>query len=930
MRRIAAGPARAVTAEDEPAAGRAADAERAPANASSQPTDGVTSAATPALGGGADAQAFDPGRERLQEPAAEDAALAIPPIWRRAAFWGGGAVVFLAAAVATLAPAAVGVTGLVLLLGLAGAGALVLYGVASGQAFSARLRPRAKGPEDWRVEETAGAFEALPDPALILDRDGAPRIANAAMRQLSEEAGVLGESARPPGFDRVLGAHPAIAAAVFRLARAARAGERLRERLPTAPFGLDRRSRRFELEVAPLPDGRSLWRARELPLSGGGVEEGQVQPDDLLDDAPIGFFSATPDGRVVYANGTLRDWLGPAANRPDLRVGHFVAGEALRALGRPKPAAGAPVRSEVTLRARDGIAAPALLVTTWPEPDEDTAPAAVYSRSIVYARAGGAAPMGVAQAMAATSTAVTASTMDPMFANAPFGVARLDRGAPEEASVLDANPALLSMTDGAAAPGARFADLFTIDAPEQRERFERAEADAATPIEARLAVKGAAARQSAPFVHLYFAPDARGRLAAYLVDVTVQKELEGQLFHSQKMKAIGTLAGGVAHDMRNMLQAVVGSTYELMRRHPLGDPSYPFLVELEQHVARGQALLRQLLTFARQETVKPEVIDVSAFVADAGVWLRPLVGEKVRVETILGRDVPPVKMGRAQLESALMNLASNARDAMQDQPAGLLEITTRGADHTELADVRLDEVAEGRYAVIAVRDTGSGMNKETLEKVFEPFFTTKEHGDGTGLGLASVFGAARQAGGHVLAESEVGAGTTFRIYVPACSAEEAAAAEAAAERVAAEAAIAAREEETTDLSGVGRILLVEDNQAVRAFTARMLEAQGYEVLQAEDGRDALETVEEYRGELDLVISDVMMPEMDGPTFLAAARDSLGDAPVIFISGYAESEFNNLLGDADYVHFLGKPFKLDQLARRVKVLLAARGADRGSS
>ncbi len=892
---------------------------------------GTTSGATSGAPGGsafgprADAQAFDPGRERLQEPAAEDAALAIAPFWRRAAFWGGGAVVFLAAAVATLAPAAVGVTGLILLLGLAAAGALVLYGVASGRAFSARLRPRPKGPDDWRVEETAGAFEALPDPALILDRDGAPRIANAAMRRLSDEAGVLGESARPPGFDRVLGAHPAIAAAVFRLARAARAGETLRERLPTAPFGLDRRSRRFELEVAPLPDGRSLWRARELPLTGVGAEDGQVQPDDLLDDAPIGFFSATPDGRVVYVNGTLREWLGPAANRPDLRVGHFVAGEALRALGRPKAAVGAPVRSEVTLRARDGIAAPALLVTTWPEPAEAADQTAVYSRSVVYARAGGAAPMGVAQAMAATSTAVAASTMDPMFANAPFGVARLDRGAPEEASVLDANPALLSMTDGAAAPGARFADLFTIEAAEQRERFERAEADAAAPIEAKLAVKGAAARQGAPFVHLYFAPDARGRLTAYLVDVTVQKELEGQLFHSQKMKAIGTLAGGVAHDMRNMLQAVVGSTYELMRRHPLGDPSYPFLVELEQHVARGQALLRQLLAFARQETVKPEVIDVSAFVADAGVWLRPLVGEKVRVETILGRDVPAVKMGRAQLESALMNLASNARDAMEGHPAGLLEIKTRGADHAELtADPRVDEeVAEGDYAVIEVRDTGAGMDKATLEKVFEPFFTTKEHGDGTGLGLATVFGAARQAGGHVLAESDVGVGTTFRMYVPACSAEEAEAAEAAAERVAAEAAIAAREEETTDLSGVGRILLVEDNQAVRAFTARMLEAQGYEVLQAEDGRDALETVEEYEGELDLVISDVMMPEMDGPTFLGAAREALGDAPVIFISGYAENEFNDLLGDAEHVHFLAKPFKLDQLARRVKVLLAAK-------
>ncbi len=835
---------------------------------------------------------------------------------RKLAFWGGGGVVFTAAAVAALAPQAVGAAGLILLLGLAGAGALLLYASASGLPFPLSLRPTPAPGVSPRMQDAAGAFDALPDPALILDPDGAPRLANAAFRRLSQEAGVMGESARPAGFDRVLGAHPAIAAAVFRLARAARRGEARRETLPTAPFGLERRPRRFTLEVAPIPGGRSLWRAQEA--AGGADETGEgVASDTLLDEAPIGFFSADAEGRIVYLNATLRAWVGPTADRPDLRLGHFVAGDPLRAIGKPRPTArdAAPVRAEITLRGRDGISTPALVVTSWPVLTDGEG--AVCSRSVVYARAGGAAPAGVAQAMAATSSIAPAGAMEAMFANAPFGVARLDRDAPGEAGISDANPALLHMTDGAAAPGARFADLFAIEAEDNQARFERGEADMAAPIEVTLAGE----RKRPAYAHVYFAPDSLGRLTAYVVDVTRQKELEGQLFHSQKMQAIGTLAGSVAHEMRNMLQAIVGSTYELMRRHPLGDPSYPFLVELDQHVARGKALLRQLLAFARQETVKPEVIDVPAFISDTSVWLRSMVGEKIRVETVLGRDTPHVKMGRAQLESVLMNLASNARDAMKTRASGRLEIRTRAADHEELAhEVRMDEVAEGRYAVIDVTDTGCGMDEATLEQVFDPFFTTKDQGQGTGLGLATVFGVVRQAGGHILVTSKEDVGTSFHIYLPACSAEDVAAAERDVERSAAVAAAAAAEEETTDLSGVGRILLIEDNDAVRAFTARMLEAQGYEVLQAEDGREALDIAKEYSRELDLVVSDVMMPEMDGPAFLKAAREDLGDAPVIFISGYAESEFSDLLGEETDVHFLAKPFKLDQLARRVKTLL----------
>ena len=388
---------------------------------------------------------------------------------------------------------------------------------------------------------------------------------------------------------------------------------------------------------------------------------------------------------------------------------------------------------------------------------------------------------------------------------------------------------------------------------------------------------------------------------------------EQRLAQRNKMEAIGQLAGGVAHDFNNLLSAIGLRAEELLTRHPLGDPAYENLSQIRETVNRAAALVRQLLTFSRKATVRREVLDVCEAMMDLEVLLRRLLRENMRLETDFGRDPPLVRADKAQLETAVMNLVVNARDALRGagrEGGGVIRLRVDRIDEAEALALGYPGPLTGDLALIEVADDGPGLPPEVIDNVFEPFFTTKPAGEGTGLGLATVYGIVRQAEGWVVAASPPEGGAAFRIFLPIH----------APRAVIEPPAPVAPRRAARDLSGAGRILFVEDETRVRDIAARLLRARGYEVIEAEDGEQALALAEANAGAIDLMISDVIMPGMDGPDLLRAARPHLGEIPVLFISGYAEAEFSDLLEGERNVTFLPKPLDIQSLAEQVKARL----------
>lgn len=493
-----------------------------------------------------------------------------------------------------------------------------------------------------------------------------------------------------------------------------------------------------------------------------------------------------------------------------------------------------------------------------------------------------------------------------MAAGAPFGSAVIASDDLFAGKVEQANAALSVLTGPAAARDAAFGHLF--DPSGVAEARARLEGGSSGPIEL------VARAFPDKVLHLYVAPEG-DRRRIWLFDVSAQKSMELQLSQAQKMQAVGQLAGGVAHDFNNLLTAIQLQLSGLLERHPVGDPSYDGLNEIRQTAIRAADLVRKLLAFSRKSTLRRERLDLGELVGEFAVLLRRLLREDVRLETDYGRDLPVVLADKSQLETAVMNLAVNARDAMRgvvEPGAGVVTIRTARLTAEEARILGWTSAPTETVALIEVADTGPGVPPEILDKIFEPFFTTKAVNEGTGMGLATVYGIVEQAGGHINVSNAPGGGAVFRIFLP-----EAAAADLAETPVVEKLAKAPR-----DLSGAGRILFVEDEAAVRGIAARLLRQRGYDVIEAADGEEALILAEEHAGTIDMMISDVIMPGLDGPALLKKARQYLGDAPVLFISGYAESDFSDLLQDEAGVSFLPKPLDIKTLAERVKQELHA--------
>jgi two-component system cell cycle sensor histidine kinase/response regulator CckA len=490
-----------------------------------------------------------------------------------------------------------------------------------------------------------------------------------------------------------------------------------------------------------------------------------------------------------------------------------------------------------------------------------------------------------------------------LFNTAPIAIAQIDRSG----RVTNANAAFLKLSP-LAKRGAPLADLAA-------EPFRGNLSDALRQALRRNSqippVDIALAGDQTRTVQIFFAAASLDsgeyvQTIVYAVETTEHRALEVQLAQSQKMQAIGQLAGGVAHDFNNVLTAIIGFSDLLLARHRPTDPAFADIMNIKQNANRAANLVRQLLAFSRRQTLRPEVLSLTDAISDLGNLLGRLLGEKVGLRVVHGRDVGLVKIDVNQFEQVIVNLAVNARDAMPN--GGTLTVRTANVTVEESRKINPDQMPPGEYVLCELEDTGTGMPAEILEKIYEPFFSTKEVGKGTGLGLSTVYGIVKQTGGFIFCQSELGKGTTFRIYLPRHYREPAK--EEGETRL-------DKQVKKQDLTGKGTVLLVEDEDAVRAFASRALASRGYKVLEADSGEMALRLFGENHDTIDLVLSDVVMPEMDGPTLLKELRKRGAKTKIVFISGYAEDAFEkNLEGQTDFA-FLPKPFTLKQLAEAVK-------------
>ncbi|RCK48313.1 histidine kinase [Thalassospira profundimaris] len=619
-----------------------------------------------------------------------------------------------------------------------------------------------------------------------------------------------------------------------------------------------------------------------------GGTQGFEHADQMIERLPVGVFGLDGEGRILYVNQRLATWLG--GKPEDYRDGTVELAELIGGDG---------VNGEVRLKVRGGEPMKCFMTHSINAPN--TGP--IRSQAVVFPD-----PMPAHEwehALAETERRVRW-----FFDESPLSIVLADLSG----TVTDANRAFIE-TAGQRRERVIGRSILELIVPEDRDDVARYLSKAVTglgkggQIEARLQGSRGVA------VHIYLQRVAgrsgeSGALLLNFLDTTEQKNLEEQFAQSQKMQAVGQLAGGVAHDFNNLLTAMIGFCDLLLSRHGPGDPSFADIMQIKQNANRAANLVRQLLAFSRRQTLQPKVINITDALAEMSNLLRRLIGEKIDLKVAHGRDIGLVKVDPGQLDQVIINLVVNARDAMSAE-GGVLSIKTGNEIVDESRHDGAEIIPAGDYVRIEVRDTGIGIPKDNLTRIFEPFFSTKQRGEGTGLGLSTVYGIVKQTGGFISVDSEMGVGTTFTIYLPRyeISAEELAASQAVSE-----------EAPSRDLTGSGAILLVEDEDAVRTFGARALRGKGYDVLEASNGENALDVLEKTDKTIDLVISDVVMPGMDGPTLIRQLREARPDLKVIFISGYAEDTYRDELDEENGVHFLPKPFSLKELATKVKEVL----------
>ena len=804
-------------------------------------------------------------------------------------------VVLLGTMLVMLGGAAAGVDTAVIAAGIA------LAAVAGIALLSLSRTEHEAAAAQRQAEVLAHAVDALPGGAAVIDGGGVLVHANAVFQSMLPLRGRRPAAALAEHL--VAGAE---AQQRFkRLAAAAGAGQAAKEELPVKNPGGG--TSWWEVSANPVPGlaGYSLWIVGDVTTKREidaivGAEQAKVV--DFLENAPVGFYSVDAEGRFEFVNRTLAAWLETTAEElvgGRARLHDFIAA--------PKPGAKPydpfPAKGEeVALTGAKGRKFQALISQTVLGGDISGPP---RTRSVVLDLT---AERAMAEALQRSEQRFRA-----LFENAPVVIASLDN----EGRVADYNPALRQMMGREHEPmGRPLAKLI-----HRRDRGQVAlrvhalltggQPDVkpiGAPMEVRLA--GERKRYAVLYLSRFAGESGEAGLMASFVDTTEKKKLEQQFAQSQKMQAVGQLAGGIAHDFNNLLTAMIGFCDLLLLRHRPGDQSFGDIMQIKQNANRAANLVRQLLAFSRQQTLQPRVLNVTDALGDLGNLLRRLLGESIELKIVHGRDLGLVKVDQGQLEQVIINLAVNARDAMGT--GGTLTIQSLNQHVDNPARLGVESMPVGDYTVIAVTDTGSGIAPEIIDRIFEPFFSTKEAGQGTGLGLSTVYGIVKQSGGFIFVESAPGKGTTFRLYLP----HHAGAAAEAAAVPDQEKALAG------DLTGSGNVVLVEDEDPVRLFSARALRNKGYKVIEAKSGDAALELIDKQladpnSGGIDLLVTDVVMPRMDGPTLVMHARQRMPGLKVICISGYAEEILSKRIHAAGDVHFLAKPFSLKQLAAKVK-------------
>ncbi|RCL01876.1 MAG: Histidine kinase [Candidatus Tokpelaia sp. JSC188] len=419
------------------------------------------------------------------------------------------------------------------------------------------------------------------------------------------------------------------------------------------------------------------------------------------------------------------------------------------------------------------------------------------------------------------------------------------------------------------------------------------------------------------YVRLYISSVIRNGMGSCIIsviEITEQRALEQQMEQSQKMQAVGQLAGGIAHDFNNVLTAIIMSCDLLLCNHRSSDPSHPDIMNIKNNANRAASLVRQLLAFSRRQTLRPEILDMTDILADLRMLFIRLIGNSIQLHIEHGRSLWSIKADQAELERAIMNLVINARDAMPQ--GGKLTIRTANITEQESLWLGYKDFQVGNYVLIEISDTGTGIAEDVLGKIFDPFFTTKDVGKGTGLGLSMVYGIVTQTGGHIYCDSELGKGTVFRIYLPHHIQDQ----DNAHKEKEQKKNRKADDNQSVDLSGSANVLLVEDEDSVRIGGVKALQSRGYTVFAAASGLEAWRIIKERKGKVDIVISDVIMPEMDGPTLFKKLRARFPAIKFIFVSGYAQDAFSRNLPEEAAFAFLVKPFSLKQLAETVKKML----------
>jgi len=727
--------------------------------------------------------------------------------------------------------------------------------------------------------------------------------------------------------ERVFIGNPDVSEAVFRLLKASREGKRHTEevrvagadgapgrwlRMRVRPLGLGKRQSRFT--VWSLAD---ITRDRERQED---VFQELQHAIEYLDHAPAGFFSVNAAGDLVYVNATLADWLGhdlAEIGSGGLKLNDIMSGDGAALLTSIVAVPG-EVKTEVfdlDLRMRNGKTMPARLFHKLAF-GADGKPGASRTLVISRARDERSDPQRAAEVR-----------FMRFFDHTPMAIATVDK----VGAVVRGNARFAKLAQSLNPTGAVSKSVLAAVSDRDRARLSDAITLAAEgqgdipPVETML---DSTKERWGQFFVTAIEEDERDTEAAivYLLETTERRTLENQINQAQKMDTVGQLAGGIAHDFNNVLSAIMMANDFLLNAHKPTDPSFQDIMQIKQNATRAATLVRQLLAFSRRQTLRPQVLHLGDALSDLTMLLRRLIGEKVKLDLVHGRDLWPVKVDVSQFEQVIVNLAVNARDAMTD--GGRLTVRTANVSMQEAERLSYKGMPAADYVRIDVSDTGTGIPPDIVDKIFEPFFSTKEVGKGTGLGLSTVYGIVKQTGGFVYVDSAPGKGTTFQIFLPRHHVEKEAVPEPAALPAPggpATDATAKPEPEAKprapDLTGQGTILLVEDEEGLRSLNARGLRSRGYTVIEAGNGIEALEALEEQNGAIDLVVSDVVMPEMDGPTLLKTMRGTNPDLKIIFVSGYAEDAFEKSLPENQQFAFLAKPFTLSQLVAAVKETIA---------